>query len=104
MLKRRLLLIAGALLLIGCIAVSSIHLLPLENFLLIQQKPEQTPQKVYDYYIIVDEETGNHLMYVPLVVGIGDEVLSEDNKLYQVVRVEGNQAYARFVRDVDLNQ
>lgn len=104
MLKRRLYLIAGALLLIGAIAISSVHLLPLQNFLLIQQKPEQTPQKVYDYYIIIDEESGNHLMYVPLVVGIGDEVLSEDNKLYRVVRVEENQAYARYVKDVKLNQ
>jgi hypothetical protein len=103
MLKRRFFFIAGALLLVTVIAISSLHLLPLQNFLLIQQKPEQAPQKVYDYYIIIDEQTGNHLMAVPLVVGIGDEVLSEDNKLYRVVRVEENQAYARFVRDVILD-
>ncbi len=104
MLKRRMFFIAGALLLIAVISISFLHLLPLQNFLLIQQKPEQAPQKVYDYYIIIDEESGNQLMYVPLVVSIGDEVLSEENKLYRVVRVEENQAYARYVRDVNLNR
>lgn len=102
-LKRRLILIAGLLVLCSIIAVSALHLLPL-NFLSIQQKPEQTPQKVYDYYIVVDEADGHTLMYVPIIVSVGDEVLSEENKLYQVIKVEENRAYARFVRDVNLEQ
>ncbi|MEG6587024.1 stage II sporulation protein P [Dendrosporobacter sp. 1207_IL3150] len=103
MINRRFLLIAGAVILIGVMTFSSLHLLPLQNFLSIQQKPEQAPQKVYDYYIIIDEQSGAELMYVPLVVSIGDEVLSEDNKLYEVVRVEENQAYARFKKDIKLD-
>jgi len=103
-LKRRMLLLAGALILVSIIGLGTLHLLPLENLITVQQKPEQAPQKVYDYYIIIDEATGTHLMYVPLVVSIGDEVLSEENKLYQVVRVEENRAYARFIKDINLEK
>jgi hypothetical protein len=80
-----------------------VTLLPL-NILPIQQKPEQPPQKAYDYYLIIDVESGRTLMYVPLMVNVGDEVLSEENKRYQVVRVEENRAYARFVEHVDLEK
>ncbi len=102
-LKRRLILIAGLLALCSIMALSIFHLLPLD-FLSVQQKPEQTPQKAYDYYIVMDETDGHTLMYVPIVVSVGDEVLSEDNKLYRVVKTEENRAYARFVRNVDLEK
>jgi len=70
----------------------------------IQQKPEPPPEIKYDYYIIVDETTGNNLMYVPLVVNIGDEVLSEENKRYKVIKIEQNRAFARFIEDVNLEK
>lgn len=101
--KRRLGLLAGILLLITLSTIAFIYLMPL-NSLQVQQKPEQGPQKVYDYYLIIDEATGTTLMYVPLVVAIDDEVLSEDNKLYRVVKIEENRAYARYVKDMNLDQ
>lgn len=76
--------------------VSFFHILPL-NIFSVQQKPEQAPQKIYDYYIIYDEKTNQDLMYVPLVVSIGDEVITEDNKRYRIVKIEENRAYARFI-------
>jgi len=100
MLKRRLLLLTGAILVCSLI-LSLLHLFPL-NLLSIQQKPE--PQKIYDYYIILDEVDGHSLMYVPLVVNIGDEILTEENKLYKVVKIEENRAYARFVEEVNLEK
>lgn len=54
------------------------------------------------HYIITDETTNQFLMRVSVTVHVGDEVLSQDNKLYEVVRIENNQAYARFVRNVKL--
>lgn len=101
--RRRLLIIVGALLVGGAAVYATINLLPL-NMLSVQQKPEQAPQKVHEYYIIIDEATGRNLMYVPLVVSIGDEVITEENKRYEVVRVEENRAYARFVEAVDLEK
>lgn len=68
----------------------------------VQQKPENSSQRVYDYYMILDEANGQTLMYVPLIAQVGDQVLSEENKLYVIVRVEENRAYARFVKDVEL--
>jgi hypothetical protein len=59
---------------------------------------------VYDYYLIIDEQDGHTIMYVPLVVSVGDELISEDNKYYQIVRIEENRAYARFVKNVDLEK
>lgn len=54
---------------------------------------------VYPYYFIYEEKSGHHLMTVSIVVTIGDELITEDNKLYRVVRMDENKAYARYVRD-----
>jgi len=86
------------LLLASLFAFNPLHLFPVE------QKPEPPPLTKYDYYIIVDESSGSHLMYVPLVVNIGDEVLSEENKRYKVVKIEQNRAFARFIEDVNLEK
>lgn len=101
--KRRIGIIVGSILVGSLLLASVLHLLPL-NILSVQQKPGQAPQKVHDYYIIVEEKTGEELMYVPLVVSVGDEMISEDNKRYKIVKVEANRAYARFVEDVKLPQ
>lgn len=68
----------------------------------VQQKPEKSTQRVYDYYLIIDEADGHTIMYVPLIAHIGDEVLSEENKLYTIVRIEENRAYARFKKNMQL--
>jgi hypothetical protein len=74
------------------------------NFLSVQQKPEQAPQKIYDYYLIIDEKTNQSLMYVPLVVSPGDEVITENNQRFRVIRVEENRAIASYVEDVKLDK
>lgn len=76
---------------------------PLE-MLTIQAKPEPLPQKSYDYYIIIEKETGIHLMFVPIVVFVGDELISEDNKRYVIVEIADNLAYASFVEHVRTNK
>lgn len=101
--RRRFKLMAAIILVCSILIFSFLHLLPL-NIFSIQQKPEPQPQKVYDYYFILDEADGRSLMYVPLVVNIGDEILTEENKLYKVVKIEENRAYARFVEDVNLDK
>ncbi|HWR45323.1 stage II sporulation protein P [Sporomusa sp.] len=93
--------LVSILALAAVVTAGVLHYVPL-NIFSVQQKPEQTPQKVYDYYIIVEEDTGEVLMYVPLVVSIGDELISEENKRYKIVKVEENQAYARFVENLNL--
>jgi hypothetical protein len=102
-LKRRYKVLAAVILVCTILIFSLLHLLPL-NIFPIQQKPEPEPQKAYDYYFILDEADGRSLMYVPLAVNIGDEVLTEENKLYKVVKIEENRAYARFVEDVNLDK
>lgn len=102
-LKRRTWIIAVAAAAGLLLLVSTVYLFPL-NLLSTQQKPEQSTQPLHDYYIIIDEATGADLMYVPLVVSIGDEVITEDNKRYTIVKVEQNRAYARYVEDVDLEK
>lgn len=101
--KRRLFLIAAALLVGGIAAYLLLNFLP-AGILPGQQKPEQAPQKVYDHYTVLEEETNRTLMYVPLVVSVGDELITEENKRYRVVRIEENRAYARFVEDVDIQK
>lgn len=99
--KRRHLLITIIIILVSLSVFSALHILPL-NLFSVQQKPAPQPQKIYDYYTIVDEANGHSLMYVPLVVNVGDEVLTEENKRYKIVKIEQNRAFARFVENVNL--
>lgn len=100
--RRRAWLIAGSVAAGLLLTIALTHLIPL-NYLSVQQKPEQRPQQLHDYYIIMDEKTGAELMYVPLVVSIGDEVITEDNKRYTIVTIKQNRAYARYVEMVDIH-
>ena len=93
--------LASILALAAIVTIGVVYYVPLTMFS-VQQKPEQAPQKVYDYYIVVEEDTKEVLMYVPLVVSVGDELVSDQNKRYKIVKVEENQAYARFVEDLNL--
>ncbi|MDF2569349.1 MAG: hypothetical protein K0R55_953 [Sporomusa sp.] len=95
--------LVSLLALVAVVTAGVVYYVPLNSFS-IQQKPEQAPQKMYDYYIIQEESSGEVLMYVPLVVSVGDELISETNKRYIIVKVEENQAYARFVEDLNLEQ
>lgn len=101
--KRRLLFVGAAVILGFLTALSALHLFPLD-ILSVHQKPGQAPQKVYEYYIIADEKTDNIIMYVPLVVSVGDEVITEDNKRYEIVKIVENRAYARFIEDLTTPQ
>lgn len=60
------------------------------------------PQFVYPYYFIYEEKSGHHLMTVSIVVSVGDELITEQNQLYRVVRMDENKAYARYIRDLSL--
>lgn len=57
---------------------------------------------VYPYYFIYEEKSGRHLMTVSVVVTVGDELITEEDQLYRVVRMEENKAYARYVREFAL--
>lgn len=101
--KHPYLLLTAIIILFSLFAFSALHILPL-NIFSVQQKPEPQSQQLYDYYIIYDETDGHSLMYVPLVVNVGDEVLTEENKRYKVVKIEENRAFARFVEDISLEK
>lgn len=62
-----------------------------------QSKPNPIIEdQVYEYYILIDEETGAVLGHVSsLKVTTGDEYLSENNNRYVVTKVEENRAYMR---------
>lgn len=98
--KRQLLI--GSVLALFFIVLSSFSPAVTHYLFPVQQKPEKSSQQVYDYYLIIDEADGHTIMYVPLIAHIGDEVLSEENKLYIIVRIEENRAYARFKKSIQL--
>lgn len=99
--RKRLTKLAGIFAVVTLIGVVLAYQVP-SSWLPVQQKPEQPSPKVYDYYIVVDENTNEVLMYVPIVVEVGDELVSEQNKRYKIVKVEENYGYARFVEDLNL--
>lgn len=53
------------------------------------------------YFTIVDS-AGQVVSKTSRMVYPSDEIITEDNKLYRVERVDGDTAYAKFVRDVEM--
>jgi hypothetical protein len=90
--KRRLAILLLILSALSALAFFALAYLPI-GLLPMEQKP--TPQPLYDYYEIVDERNNESLMAVPLIVNVGDELLTEDNRRFKVVKVVENIAYAR---------
>lgn len=59
------------------------------------------PHANYEYHRIIDEKTKKTLMTISSVpVFIGDELITDENKRYVVVKIEGNVAYARYVETI----
>lgn len=88
--SRKLVLAAAILVLIGVAIGLYVSVLTPDR------KPAEKPPKPYEYYIVIDEASGNTLTYVTsIAVSPGDEYLNADGQWYRVVRVEGNRAYAR---------
>ncbi|MBP2633752.1 MAG: hypothetical protein H6Q70_4380 [Firmicutes bacterium] len=75
---------------------------PIKNRYIAPSNQINALQKNYDYYDISDENDLKVLMRIPVVVNIGDELITEDNKLYRVTKIEENHAYAAFIRKVNL--
>ena len=99
MVFRRSLLLLTALTVGLVLFMTVLYLLPL-NFLSVQEKPTQRLPQLHDYYIIFDEATGSDLMYVPLAVSVGDEIITENNQRYRIISVTENRPYARFIENV----
>lgn len=102
MLKRR------TSLVIWIVAALATVFVIVQNLVPMATKPPQTKpgpiieEKLYDYYNLIDEETGQILGYVSSVkVTTGDEYISDNNKRYVVIRVEENRAYLRSFGPAD---
>lgn len=55
------------------------------------------------YFTVYEEGTDKEILLTGRVVHVGDQYLNEENDLYEVVKVTGdNTAYARFKEKVDL--
>jgi len=54
------------------------------------------------YFTVFKENTDKEIFITARVVNVGDQYLNEDNELYEVVKVSGRTAYARFKEKVDL--
>lgn len=58
--------------------------------------------KVLEWSTIYDEQTNAPIWYTGWIVEPGDAFLTEDNKKYEVVRTEGNNAWARYLETVKM--
>lgn len=54
------------------------------------------------YFTVYEEGTKKEIFATARVVHVGDQYLNEDNDLYEVVKVSGRTAYARFKEKVDI--
>ncbi len=56
------------------------------------------------YYTVYEEGTNKKIFSTARVVSIGDQYLNEQNILYEIVKISGNKAYAKFKEEVDIEQ
>lgn len=76
--------------------------------LLTQDDPRTMPPilqpSAHAYYRIKDESNSQELMRVSVNVYPGDELLTQDNKLYRIVRIDeqNRYAFARFIKRLPL--
>ncbi len=56
------------------------------------------------YYTVYEENTDKKIFATSMIINVGDEYLDEENDLYEVVKVSGNTAYARFKKKVDIQR
>jgi stage II sporulation protein P len=54
-------------------------------------------------YATIVDEAGNNVYMTGRLLQPGDQVLTENNRKYEVVRVEGDTAYAKLIEEVDLS-
>jgi len=56
------------------------------------------------YFTVYEEGTNKKIFATGMVVTIGDQYLDEDNNFYEVVKVSGDKAYAKFLRKEDIER
>jgi stage II sporulation protein P len=54
------------------------------------------------YYIVYEEGTNKKIFSTARVLNIGDQYLNEQNILYEIIRISGDKAYAKFKERVDI--
>ncbi|KXG78461.1 hypothetical protein AN618_02160 [Fervidicola ferrireducens] len=63
-----------------------------------------TDERTDGYFTVYEEKTNKKIFATARVISIGDQYLDEKNNLYEIVRVEGDKAYAVFKEKVDLER
>lgn len=56
------------------------------------------------YYIVYEEGTNKKIFSTARVLYIGDRYLNEENMLYEVFKISGDKAYAKFKEKVDIQR
>lgn len=56
------------------------------------------------YYIVYEEGTNKKIFSTARVLYLGDQYLNEQNILYEIVKISGDKAYAKFKERVDIER
>ncbi|MGB4287255.1 MAG: stage II sporulation protein P [Tepidanaerobacteraceae bacterium] len=56
------------------------------------------------YYTVYEEGTNKKIFSTARVLHIGDQYLNEDNILYEITKISGDKAYAKFKERVDIQK
>jgi stage II sporulation protein P len=86
---------------IKTIAVSLLFALALYTFCSMALAEEE---KEDGYFTVYEEGTNKKIFATSMIVSIGDQYLDEENNFYEVVKVSGDKAYARFKQKVDIER
>ena len=81
------------LILILLLTAGQAYALDLEKFFCMTDESELQD----DFFTLVDQD-GNTIMRTSRILHVGDEYTAANNRVYRVVRIEDNQAHARYLR------
>jgi len=56
------------------------------------------------YYTVFEEGTNKKIFSTARVLHVGDQYLNEENILYEIIKISGDKAYAKFKEMVDLQK
>lgn len=71
--------------------------------LIVLTAPGYTHERTDGGYFTIVDESGNAVYLTGRAVDIGDQFLTEQNKRYEVVSIEGDTAHAKFIGSVNLS-
>ncbi|MCX7779823.1 MAG: stage II sporulation protein P [Negativicutes bacterium] len=74
------------------------------SLLILAMSPAMASERYDGVFFTIVDENGNVVYMTGRHVKIGDQCITENNKRFEIIRIEGDTAHAKYIGDVNLSQ